>query len=108
MASVLVNDPNAKSKPKLYDGGIKPWKEGARIVVKHPVRCFGWEKTPTGMRTAFWDRGGCSSRFHTLPSPTASVLVVYLSSTSEGLVALQIPAFTETVGMSKGPAQLMR
>ena len=43
--------------------------------------------------------GGCSSRFHTLPSPTASVLVVW-SSTSEGLVALRIPALAGTVGMS--------
>ena len=43
--------------------------------------------------------GGCSSRFHTLASPTASVLVVW-SSTGEGFVALQIPALAGTVGMS--------
>ena len=43
--------------------------------------------------------GWCSSRFDTSPSPTASVLVVW-SSTSEGPVALQIPALAGTVGMS--------
>ena len=43
--------------------------------------------------------GGCISRFYILPSPTASVLVVW-SSTSEGLVALRIPALAGTVGIS--------
>ena len=43
--------------------------------------------------------GWRSSRFDTLPSPTASVLVFW-SSTSEGLVALRIPALAGTVGMS--------
>ena len=33
MASVPSND-SAKSKPKLYDGGIKDWKDGDRIAVK--------------------------------------------------------------------------
>ena len=36
MASVLANDPknSAKTRPKLYDGGIKSWNQGGRIVVK--------------------------------------------------------------------------
>ena len=44
--------------------------------------------------------GGFGSRFHTLASPTASVLVVW-ASTSEGLVALEIPALAGKVGMSR-------
>ena len=34
MASVPGSNDSAKSKPKLYDGGIKDWKDGDRIAVK--------------------------------------------------------------------------
>ena len=63
------------------------------------VLCGPLVEQPLGGALSGEVPGGCSSRFHTLPLPTASVLVVW-SSTSEGLVALQITALTETVGLS--------